>query len=112
MSTDITTFLNDLDAGVFSNKVGQGITEAVRGAINYDKKGQVVVTFDVEHIGNGSQVVVKHTVKVVSPTARGRFIDEDTTETPMHFNKDGSVTIFPAAQGDLFKAGTAGKETV
>lgn len=56
--------------------------------------------------------MVKHTIKVVSPTERGRFTDEDTTETPMHLNKDGSVTVFPAAQGDLFKAGAAGKEIV
>lgn len=40
MPTDATTFLNDLDAGVFANKVGQGITDAARGAINHDKKGR------------------------------------------------------------------------
>lgn len=108
--TDPQQFLADLEAGVFSSKVSTAITEAARGAIGTGKVGKVTLTFEFKPIGSSRQVEVIHKVTSVAPTARGKFSDEDTGETPMHVNADGSVTVFPSTQTDLFKAGIPGKE--
>lgn len=55
MTTDCTQFLADLDAGVFANKIGDAITNAVRAAINFDNEGMVnVKVADLEAFGEGT----------------------------------------------------------
>ena len=101
MDTEI--FLMDLDAGIFANKVGKAVMTAATGAVNTGKKGQVVITLDFDRIGDSRQVMVKHKLAFTEPTQRGKAGEEETTETPMYLNQDGTVTIFPVAQDDMFQ---------
>ena len=110
MATDVSQFLSDLSAGVFAGKVSAAIERAVFGTIAHDKKGKVTITLEFEQLGASRQVLVKHTLAYTEPTARGKVSEEDTTDTPMHVNADGSVTIFPVAQGDLFKSAAGAEE--
>lgn len=106
MSTDTLQFLADLEAGIFANKIGVAITNAARGAINFDKDGAVTVAFKFERIGNSRQVNITHKLTVVEPTERGKLTEETTTETPMYVGAKGEVTAFPpnvpTQQPDLY----------
>lgn len=104
---DSLTFIGDLDAGVFANKIAAAIKKAATGAIAHHKQGQVVIALNFKQVGEGNNVLVSHKLSFVQPTAKGKAGEEETTETAMHLNKDGSVTIFPATQTDFFKTETA-----
>lgn len=113
---DAGTFLEDLAAGVFTNKVTAAIKSAATGAVDFDKKGEVTIKLTFERIEESRSVVVKHEVAYKQPTANGHVGEQDATSTPMHVNADGSVTPYPMADedmGDLFKAnaGIAGEES-
>lgn len=114
MSTDATTFFQDLDGGTFAAKVGISITNAGRGAINFRKKGKVVIELEFEQIGDSRQVNIAHTLKVVEPTERGEIAEKQTTETPMFVHMDGNVTAFPpevpTRQIDAFKGAGRAEE--
>ena len=102
---DAAGFLEDLGAGTFAGKVAGAIKRAAIGERNFGRSkhhGQIVITLDLTKMGDSAQVMVEHSVKYREPTARGHVSETDTTETPMYVNADGSVTVFPDAQGKLF----------
>lgn len=92
--TDATQFLADLEGGVFAAKIGAAITEAAKGTINWDKQSTVVITLGLKRLGNSRQVMVEHKLAFMQPRERGKITEEETTETPMYVNADGTVTAF------------------
>ncbi|RLM13346.1 hypothetical protein BIY27_10775 [Gibbsiella quercinecans] len=103
--TDVPVFLGDLDGGVFNNKLAAALNDVALGVINNGGKGKVVVTFDIDRLSNSveeKRVHIKHQLKYVSPTPRGKVSEEDTTETPMYVGKGGKLTIMQEDQGQLF----------
>lgn len=101
--TDLQEFLGDLDAGIFANKIAHALSEAAAGVVaNEKKKGQVTVTFTMEHIAGSSQVKIDHKLSYVVPHRTGKFGDESTTQTPMHVNDGGKLTLFQENQGQMF----------
>lgn len=108
--TDANQFLADLEGGVFAAKIGAAITEAARGTINWDKQSQVVITLGLKRLGNSRQVMVEHKLSFVQPRERGKITEEETTETPMYVNADGTVTAFAESvltnQNDFFPKAT------
>ena len=98
--TVVPDFLGELDAGVFMNKIAAALNTTALGT-----KGKVVLTFDIERMGNSveeKRVKIKHKLNYVTPTPRGKASEEDTTETPMWVNKGGKLTILQEDQGQLF----------
>jgi hypothetical protein len=103
--TVVPDFLGELDAGVFMNKIAAALNTTALGVLNNGNKGQVVLAFDIERMGNSveeKRVKIKHKLKYSTPTPRGKATEEDTTETPMWVNKGGKLTILQEDQGQLF----------
>ena len=101
---DATQFLADLEAGIFAQKVGAAIVNAARGTVDTGKAGQVVITLDFRRVGSSRQVNIKHKLAFTEPTALGKMSEDQTTETPMYVNENGTVTIFPDTQTSMFGA--------
>ena len=108
--TDATQFLADLEGGVFAAKIGAAITEAAMGTINWDRASQVVITLGLKRMGNSRQVMVDHKLLFVQPRQHGKITEEETTNTPMYVNADGTVTAFAESvltnQNEMFHKAT------
>ena len=103
--TVVPDFLGELDAGVFMNKIAASLNATALGTLNNGGKGKVVLTFDIERMGNSveeKRVKIKHKLQYTTPTPRGKATEEDTTETPMWVNRGGKLTILQEDQGQLF----------
>ena len=46
--TDVNVFINDLDGGVFVNKLGAVLSEVAFGVNSTNKKGKVCVEFETK----------------------------------------------------------------
>ena len=99
--TDVVTFFEDLDGGVFIQKLARALSEVAGGVVDNNDKGRVDIQLNVKRIGQSYQVNVGSTLKYTVPTLRGKISEEDTTETPMHVNTGGKLSIFPENQGQL-----------
>ena len=100
--TDAMQILADFDGGVFASKVAHAIKAAANGTVNNKATGKVTIELTMTQVGTSATVAVKHTVKYVEPTANGKLIDEDTTETPIQVLPDGNVVTIASVQGDLW----------
>lgn len=106
--TNVPDFLGELDAGVFINKIAGALNTAALGVLNNGSKGKVVLTFDIDRMGNSieeKRVMIKHKLQYITPTPRGKVSEEDTTKTPMFVNRGGKLTILQEDQGNLFTLG-------
>ncbi|HCC2509933.1 TPA: hypothetical protein M4169_004972 [Klebsiella pneumoniae] len=106
--TNVPDFLGELDAGVFINKIAGALNTAALGVLNNGSKGKVVLTFDIDRMGNSieeKRVMIKHKLQYITPIPRGKVSEEDTTETPMFVNRGGKLTILQEDQGNLFTLG-------
>lgn len=97
----ISDLIEDLDAGIFAQKVTTALAESALGVVSTGKKGKVTLTFDLARIGDANQVQVTHALKYVKPTSKGRVIEEDATSTPLHVGPRGHLTLFPESQQRL-----------
>lgn len=102
MTTDTTKFLQDLDGGVFEQKLAHVLSEAAASAIDHDKESTVTIKLKLKRIGTSYQVAVTHQLAFSMPTDRGKKTEEDTTETPMYVGTGGKVTLFLEGQSQLF----------
>lgn len=102
MTTNVTKFIEELDAGVFEEKLSRALSEVAAGVIDHNKPGKVTVTLDLKRIGDSYQVAVDHKLAFVRPTARGKVTEENSTKTPMHVGKQGRLSLFPEDQTQMF----------
>jgi hypothetical protein len=100
---DFGATLQELDAGILLSKLSKAAAQVALGVIEHNKKGKIVLTIDMERIGESAQVKVNHTIHYTRPTLRGQSIEKDTTQTPMHVNKLGHLSVSPDMQMDIFK---------
>lgn len=54
--TDVTEFLNNLNAGVFAQQVAVALSSVAAGVVEHGKKGKVTLSFDITQIGESHQV--------------------------------------------------------
>lgn len=97
-TTDFALLLDDLDAGVFKQKIGRALSDAAAGVVATGKKGKVTITLDLAQIADSRQVDVSHKIAHVAPTAKGKFSEENTTKTPLYVGKGGKLSLFPESQ--------------
>jgi hypothetical protein len=102
MSTDVQTFISDLDGGVLEKKLSEILSNVAGAVIEHGKAGKVALELKFTQIGNSQQVQVEHTLKYVQPTKRGKMAEDNATITPMHVGKRGALSFFPEDQGQLF----------
>ena len=101
-STDITTLFNDLDAGIFVERLSAALRDTALGVTTTGKKGKVTITLDLERIGDSSQVKCNHAIKYAKPTIKGKVVEEASTSTPLHVGVGGVLSLFPETQADMF----------
>ncbi|MCU7917100.1 MAG: hypothetical protein KZQ95_01925 [Candidatus Thiodiazotropha sp. (ex Epidulcina cf. delphinae)] len=107
MTTDVSQFISDLDAGIFEEKVSAILSEVAGAVIDISEHklgvtGKVSLEFTIGRIGSSYQVQVDHTLKYARPTLHGKKSEENKKSTPMHVGKGGRMTFFPEDQSQLF----------
>lgn len=100
--TDVHQLLDDLDGGVFVQKLARAFSEAAGGVIDNDQKAKIKVEFDLSRIGNSYQINLGHKLTYSVPTLRGKITEENLTLTPVHVNTGGRISLFPENQGQMF----------
>ena len=99
--------LNDLDAGVFAEKIGAAISAVALNTCVHGQKGRVQITLDMTRIGESSQIELKHTLLYSQPTGKGVLTEKNITVTPMHVGPGGVMSLFPLQQRSLFPSEAA-----
>lgn len=102
-TTDVTTLINDLDAGIFAQRLSAALRDTALGVVTTGKKGNVTIKLDLERIGDSSQVKCLHQIKYARPTAKGKATEEATTSTPLHVGNGGALSLFPESQTQMFE---------
>lgn len=100
---DFSQTLADLDAGVFLEKISRAIKDTAIGTVNHGenrKRGRVIIELSMERIGESSQVTMTHKLKYERPTKRGKFAEEDATETALYVSPRIGLSIMPENQTD------------
>ena len=98
-ATDINALLDDLDAGIFREKLARALSAAAAGCVQHSKAAEVTVKFSLKQIADSSQVDCAHRLSYVVPTAKGKRSEENTTKTPLYVGRGGKLTLFPENQG-------------
>jgi len=102
MSTNVEQFISDLDGGVFQEKLSRTLSDVAAHVMDFEKKGQVTLTFDVKRSGS-SQVNITHKLAYKHPTKRGEKSENDTTATPMYIGRGGMMSALPQDQLPMFE---------
>ena len=100
--TDLPEFVNDLDGGVFAEKVARALSDVAAGVIDHDDKGELTLKFKLQRVGNSYRVGIKHQLTYKVPEANGSYSQNNETESVMHVNPGGRMTMFPENQNQLF----------
>lgn len=99
---DNTKILEDLDAGMFQQKIAAAMTDAGRAAIGYAKNSKVTIVLTYHPISNTRQCQVTHQISSDVPHEFGNTVDKDTKTTPVYIHDDGRQSITPQNQKDMF----------
>lgn len=59
-STDINALLDDLDAGIFREKLARALSDAAHGCVAHGKAADVTIKFSLKQIADSSQVDCAH----------------------------------------------------
>lgn len=100
--TDLPEFMNDLDGGVFAEKVARALSDVAAGVIDFDNKGELTLKFKLDRIGNSHRVGIKHQLNYKVPEANGSYTQDNLTESVMHVNRGGRMSVFPENQHQMF----------
>jgi len=71
--TDLPEFINDLDGGVFAEKVSRALSDVAAGVIDFDDKGELTIKLKLARIGNSYRVGIKHSLNYSVPEANGSY---------------------------------------
>jgi hypothetical protein len=112
------SFIDECDTGAFAKKVQACLAEVAQGVARTDKPGELVMRFSIKpkkaSNQNGASVKVDVASKLTytKPTFNGKVSEENTTETPMHINKDNSISLLAKSHDDMFdtKVSTIGQK--
>lgn len=107
--TDVGQLLDDLDAGAFQQKLGVVLSDVAAGVVEHHRVGKVQVTFTLKQLGTSNQVMIEHDLSYSAPTQNGERAEKNKTQTPVHVNCEGDLTLFPKNQNQLFDS--SGKVT-
>lgn len=97
-ATDVNALFDDLDAGVFREKLARALSDVAAGVVQNGNAGKVTVTFDMKQIGDSSQIDMAHKLSYTAPTAKGKRSEENTTKTPLYVGRGGKLSLFPENQ--------------
>ena len=102
MTTNVEVFLNDLDGGTFEQKISRALSSVALGVVDNGKVGEVTIKFKIKQVAKGNHVNISHSLEFKKPTMNGMQGEINTTETPMHVGSEGSISLFPENQTQMF----------
>lgn len=97
--------LGELNGGTFLEQVVTAFKATALGTVVHGdkgKKGEVTLKFDMQRIGETTQLAVKHSLSFSQPTSRGKRSEVGTTETPLYVGRTGVLTVLPNDTRPLF----------
>lgn len=97
-ATDIGLFFQDLDGGVFENKLSIALSQVAAASVDNDKTGEVTIKMAFKRIPGTTQVHCEHTLKFVRPTMDGKASEEEKRTTALHVGKYGKLSVAPENQ--------------
>jgi len=97
----------DLDGGVFVQKVQHAMADVANGVTYTRRKGKVTITFDMKCIGESNQIDIQHKITYVKPMIKGKITEEQASNTPVHVGANGVLTLFPDTQQRMFETSKA-----
>lgn len=100
--TDTLEVLQDLDGGVFLEKLNRALTEAAGGAIDQTVQAKVNISFTLKPIGATAQVHVHHDLDYTVPTPNGTVQEKDKTATVMQVHTGGKLSFEAENQVPMF----------
>lgn len=93
--TDVATLLSELAGGTFERQIGAALDDVAMNVVTHGKKGRVTITLDIEQIGASHQVKMTHSLKAMTPKARGKVTEELSTDTALIVGSGGKLSLFP-----------------
>lgn len=99
----IESLFAELDGGVFEAKLIAALKETALRVVSTGKKGKITIELGISRISESHQVTIASKLKSDTPKSKGRIIEEDETETPMHVNSKGELSVFHNEQLDFVK---------
>jgi len=99
--SEIASFIGELGAGVFEEKLTRSIKETALACMANNKAGEITLKFKITPI-NQSQAKITHGITTKAPTLYGKKSEENSTETHMYVNKGGAMSLFPENQTQMF----------
>ena len=90
--------LNDLDGGLFAEKLTRALADVALHVMEHDRAGKVQVTLDLKRGKGGHQVEISHKLMYVQPTKRGKTSEEESNITPLYVGQRGRLTFLPDTQ--------------
>ena len=96
--TEINQFVNDMNGGVFAEKISRALSDVAAGVMDNGGTGKVTLEFNIKRVGETYQVKIDHKLAHKRPTANGDQSENNTTATLMHVGVGGSMTLFPVSQ--------------
>ena len=96
--TDPATFINDLDGGVFAEKLGRILSDVCAGAMDHEKTGEITLKFTIKRVPDTFQAKIEHKITHKKPLRRGDVTENNTTTTLMHVSAGGEMSIMPKSQ--------------
>lgn len=102
MSTDVSNFLGDLDAGLVEQALSKVLSETAGAVIDFNKVGKVDVSFTLKRNATTQQINVHHKIQFKRPTSKGNKSETLEGVTPMYVGERGRMTLMPERQTDMF----------
>lgn len=100
--TTFSEVLGDIDAGVLERIASKALCDMAANVMDQKRKGKIVITLDLTHIKNTTQVDIKSCVKVNMPTMdEGDRTETVKRNTAMFVGKGGKLSLVPESQLDL-----------
>ena len=69
--TDLPQFINDLDGGVFAEKVSRALSDVAAGVVDFDDKGELTIKLKLARIGNSYRVGINSANHINFQSAMG-----------------------------------------
>ena len=108
--TDPARFIQELDGGVFAEKLGRILSDVCAGTMDNEKVGKVTISLSMKRVTDTYQVKIEHEIKHEKPLRRGKVVETNLTTTLMHVSAGGEMNLFlksqvPSGQTHLFEDG-------
>lgn len=100
--TELEHLFEHMNAGVFKQKVEAHFNNCAAGVINVPRKAKakITLTFNIEQVGEGDQIIISHQIEASTPTKRGKKTETDLTETPFFVGRAGKITFDQPKEND------------